>query len=267
MVLDILSGQVVVAIENARAYEVEYQAAKQLRELEELRKHFLSNMSRELRMPLNNIIGFSRVILKGIDGPITDVQREDLNAIHESGRQLLTLINDILDIAQIEAGSMELDIKPVDFQEIAHSVIPTINALLQGKPIEFHYDIRPDLPPVLADAHRLRQVLVKLLSNAAKFTHEGEIKLHVWADTRQIIASVIDTGIGIPDQDRDKAFEMFRQISQPGLPNARGTGLGLTFSKEIVEMHGGDIWFESKEGKGTTFTITLPIFEQLDESL
>jgi signal transduction histidine kinase len=286
MVLETLSGQIVVAIENARAYEVERQAAEQLRELEDLRRHFLSNMSRELRMPLNNIIGFSRVILKGIDGPITDLQREDLNAIHESGRQLLVLINDILDIAQIEAGAMELAVRSVDFGELAHSVIPTANALLQGRPVAFHYEIEEDLPPVLADPYRLRQVLVKLLSNAAKFTREGKITLRVWCDANplalpaqspggkvltdicqerlpgragEIMASVIDTGIGIPEKDRDKVFEMFRQLSQPVESIGRGTGLGLAFSKEIVEMHGGKIWFESKEGQGSAFTISLPV--------
>lgn len=265
MVLEILSGQVAVAIENARVYEIEREAAEQLRELEQLRRRFLSNMSRELRMPLNNIIGFSRVILKGIDGPITDLQREDLNAIHQSGQQLLVLINDILDIAQIEAGEMELDIRPVDFAELARSVIPTANALLQGQPITFHYEIRPSLPPVLADPYRLRQVLVKLLSNAAKFTQDGEITLCVWQEADHIVASVSDTGIGIPEKDREKVFEMFSQVSQPGQPQARGTGLGLTFSKEIVKMHGGTIWLESNEEKGTVFTITLPVVERLDD--
>jgi signal transduction histidine kinase len=171
----------------------------------------------------------------------------------------LVLINDILDIAQIEAGAMELAIRLVDFGELAHSVIPTATALLQGRPVAFHYEIEDDLPPVLADPYRLRQVLVKLLSNAAKFTREGKITLHVWCDADQIIASVIDTGIGIPEKDRDKVFEMFRQLSQPVESIGRGTGLGLTFSKEIVEMHGGTIWFESKEGQGSAFTISLPI--------
>ncbi len=265
MVLEILSGQVVVAIENARVYEIERKAAEQLRELEQLRRRFLRNMSRELRMPLNNIIGFSRVILKGIDGPITDLQREDLNAIHQSGQQLLVLINDILDIAQIEAGEMELDIRPVDFSELAHSVIPTANALVQGQPITFHFEIRPNLPHVLADPYRLRQVLVKLLSNAAKFTQDGEITLCVWPEADHIVVSISDTGIGIPEKDREKVFEMFSQVSQPGQPEARGTGLGLTFSKEIVEMHGGTIWLESNEEKGTVFTITLPVVKRPDD--
>jgi signal transduction histidine kinase len=259
VVLQTLSGQISVAIENARAYEIERQAAEQLRDLEALRRNFLSNMSRELRMPLNNIIGFSRVILKGIDGPITDLQREDLGAIHESGQQLLVLINDILDIAQIEAGEMELDVRPVDLGEIAHSVIPTAGALVQGRNIDFRYDIAPDLPPVLADAHRLRQVLVKLLTNAAKFTQQGEIRLEAWQDTDQVFVRVVDTGIGIPEKDREKVFDMFHQLSQPVKRDMGGAGLGLTFSKEIIELHGGEIHLENHEPQGTALVIALPI--------
>jgi signal transduction histidine kinase/HAMP domain-containing protein len=258
MVLETLSGQVVVAIENARAYQMEHRAVERLQELDELRRRFLSNMSRELRMPLNNIIGFSRVILKGIDGPINDVQHDDLTAIHDSGQQLLALINDILDIAQIEAGAMELSIQPADYGEIARSVIPTSNALLEGRPVRFRCEISPDLPLIMADPLRLRQVLVKLLSNAAKFTSEGEIALSVWCDDGEIITTITDTGIGIPEGDRDKVFELFRQGSRAGSSDNSGTGLGLTFSKEIVEMHGGTIWLESQEGLGTAFTIILP---------
>jgi signal transduction histidine kinase len=212
-------------------------------------------------MPLNNIIGFSRVILKGIDGPINDVQRDDLTAIHDSGQHLLALINDILDIAQIEAGAMELSIQPADYGEIARSVIPTSNALLEGRPVQFKCDISPDLPTIMADPLRLRQVLVKLLSNAAKFTAEGEIALSVWCDDGEIITTITDTGIGIPEEERDKVFELFRQGSRSGSSENSGTGLGLTFSKEIVEMHGGTIWLESQEGLGTAFTIILPAVE------
>jgi signal transduction histidine kinase len=258
MVLDTLSGQVSVAIENARAYEMERRAAEQLRDLEESRRRFLGNMSRELRMPLNNIIGFSRVILKGIDGPISDLQREDLTAIHESGQQLLVLINDILDIAQIEAGAMELHVRPLDFGELAHSVIPTANALLQGRPIDFHCEISPNLPLVLADPHRVRQVLVRLLSNAAKFTFKGAVTLRVWPDGSQVLASVADTGIGIPKSEREGVFDLFQQLSQPTQAHSKATGLGLTLSKEIVEMHGGAIWLDTTEGEGTVFTFSLP---------
>jgi signal transduction histidine kinase len=262
VVLETLSRQIVVALENARVYEIEREAAEQLRELSELRQQFLANMSRELRMPLNNIIGFSRVMLKEIDGPITKLQRDDLHAIHDSGQQLLSLINDILDIAQIEAGAMELSVQPVEFSELVQSVTPTANALLQDRPIEFRCDIGPDVPPVLADANRLRQVLVKLLSNAAKFTEEGTITLIARRNGDHIMSSVIDTGVGVPDNDREKIFEMFRQVSEPVNSSSGGTGLGLAFSREIVEMHGGRIWLEGNKPKGTIFTFTLPIAQQ-----
>lgn len=258
MVLEALAGQVAVAIENARVYDLEHRAVEQLRKVEETRRRFLSNMSRELRVPLNNIIGFSRVIIKGIDGPITDLQRQDLNAIHDSGQRLLALINDILDIAQIEAGVMELAVQQIDLAEVTESVMPTANALLQGRPIDLRCDIASDLPLVEGDPFRLRQVLVKLLSNAAKFTEEGEIVLRVWPNGQQVLVSISDTGVGIPNEHRDEVFEMFQQVSKPGAETP-GTGLGLTFSKEIIEMHGGSIQLESDEGKGTKFTIALPI--------
>ena len=265
MVLETLAGQIAVAIENARVYQLEHEAVEQLRALDQMQRRFLSSMSRELRMPLNNIIGFSRVILKGIDGPITDIQREDLNAIYDSGQQLLALINDILDVAQIEAGTMELSMRLVNLGEIAHSVIPTTHALLGGRSIQLRHEIAADLPQIYADPLRLRQVLVKLLSNAAKFTQEGEITFRVWPNDKQVLVSISDTGIGIPEEYREKVFDLFHQVPKPG-SNIQGTGMGLKFSKEIIEMHGGTIYFESEEGKGTTFTIALPIAGRKDDS-
>ncbi len=258
MILEILAGQVAVAIENARVYEREHQAVEQLRDMEDSRRRFLSNMSRELRMPLNNIIGFSRVMLKGIDGPITDLQHEDLNAIYESGGQLLALINDILDIAQIEAGAMELAMHPVDLGEVTQSIIPTVNALLQGRPIQLHYEIAPQLPSVMADSFRLRQALIKLLSSAAMVTQEGEINLDVRANEQRVSLRINNTGTGITDSHRNKVTDIFKQLAQPGAIT-QSTGLGLRFSKEIIEMHGGEIWLENDTG--LTYVIALPIAE------
>ncbi len=258
MILEILAGQVAVAIENARVYEREHQAVEQLREMADARRRFLSNMSRELRMPLNNIIGFSRVILKGIDGPITDLQREDLSAIHASGGQLLALINDILDVAQIEAGAMELSMHPVDLGEVAYSVIPTTNALLEGRPVQLCHEIMPQLPEVMADSFRLRQVLIKLLSNAVRVTQEGEIALFVHSNDQDVSIKINNTGVGITETYRKKVFDMFQELSQPGAIT-QSTGLGLRFSKEIIEMHGGRIWLENETG--LTYVIALPIID------
>jgi signal transduction histidine kinase len=261
MVLETLAGQISVAIENARAYELERQASAQLRDVEQMRRHFLRNMSHALRIPLNNIIGFSRVMLKEIDGPISELQQQDLSAIHDSGQRLLGLINDILDVAHLDAGAMDLDIRAVDIADVAEGIEPTVKALLHGRPIEFRCQISQNLPPVRADANRLRQVLVKLLSNAAQYTRDGRITLRIWRSENEVVASVSDTGIGIPEEDRDKVYEMFRQLSDPVAAERRGAGLGLTLSKGIVEIHGGTMWLESAEGQGTTFTFTLPAWE------
>ena len=176
-VLQTLADQIAIAIDNARSYELSMQAVKEMREADRLKSQFLANMSHELRTPLNSIIGFSRVILKGIDGPTTDLQQQDLLAIHNSGQHLLTLINDILDLSRIEAGKMELTFDEVNLTELIASVMSTANGLVKDKPISLHRDLPADLPTVRADAMRIRQVLLNLLSNAAKFTDEGSITL------------------------------------------------------------------------------------------
>ncbi|RMF34239.1 MAG: HAMP domain-containing protein [Chloroflexi bacterium] len=259
MVLRTLAGQVAIAIENARAYAVEREAAEQLRELDRFKTRFLANMSHELREPLNTIIGFSRVLLKGIDGPLNEIQRQDVSFIHDAGQHLLGLIDDILDIAAIEAGKMELTIREVNLRGLLQSVLATANALVRGRPIELRHEIAPDLPVVQADPQRLRQVILKLLSNAAQFTDEGSITLRAWSEDEQVFISVSDTGIGIPEADRDRIFEQFQRLDGKDLPHPRGVGLGLALSKEFVEMHGGQIWVESSVGQGSTFTFSLPI--------
>ncbi|HHH42105.1 MAG TPA: HAMP domain-containing protein [Chloroflexi bacterium] len=259
MVLQTLAGQVAIAIENARAYALEREAAEQLRELDRFKTRFLANMSHELREPLNTIIGFSRVLLKGIDGPLNEIQRQDITFIHDAGQHLLGLINDILDIAAIEAGKMELTIREVNLRALLQSVMATASALVRGRPIELQYDVAPDLPVVHADPQRLRQVILKLLSNAAQFTEEGSITLRAWSEDEQVFISVSDTGIGIPEADRDRIFEQFQRLDGKGSPHLGGVGLGLALSKEFVEMHGGQIWVESGVGRGSTFTFSLPV--------
>jgi signal transduction histidine kinase len=215
-------------------------------------------MSHELREPLNNIIGFSRVILKGIDGPISEQQRGDLEIVHANGQHLLGLINDLLDVAEIEAGLMELDFREVDLGEIIGSVMATTSALVRDKDIQLQREIHPELPPVEADGVRVRQVLLKLLSNAAKFTDHGSITVRAWPDGNNVQVAVADTGLGIPEEDQERVFERFEQ-GEAGMIHPPGIGLGLPLCKEFVEMHGGRIWLESQEGVGSTFTFTLPI--------
>jgi signal transduction histidine kinase len=260
-VLQGVADQIAIAIENARAYELEREAARQLREAEEMRRRFLANMSHELREPLTNIIGFSRVILKGIDGPISDQQRSDLEIVYANGQHLLGLINDLLDVAQIEAGLMELEFKEVDLRELIQSVMATTSALVRDKDIQLRLEIHPELPFIEADGTRLRQVLLKLLSNAAKFTDRGSITVRAWPKGNQVQVAVADTGPGIPRENHERVFERFEQ-GETGVKRPEGIGVGLALCKEFVEMHGGRIWVESQEGVGSTFTFTLPIRRQ-----
>ncbi len=263
-VLQTLADQIAIAIDNARSYELAQQAINEMRELDRLKSQFLANMSHELRTPLNSIIGFSRVILKGIDGPITELQDQDLNAIYNSGQHLLRLINDILDLSKIDAGKMELAFEDVNVSELLQSVIPTANGLIKEKPLKLEQNITPNLPIVHADATRLRQVLINLLSNAAKFTDEGTITIFAESQTAEsgqpeVVIKVTDTGPGISEEDQKKLFQAFSQVDSSPTRKTGGTGLGLSISKRLIELHGGRIDVISEVGKGSTFYFTLPI--------
>jgi signal transduction histidine kinase/CheY-like chemotaxis protein len=257
--VEAVANQVALAVENARAYEELQKTAEQLKEMDRLKTQFLANMSHELRTPLNSIIGFSRVILKGIDGPITEQQRDDLTSIYNNGQHLLGMINDILDISKIEAGKMALIFEPVDLQQIISGVMSTAAALVRDKPIKLEQEVALNLPIIRADGTRVRQVILNLLSNAAKFTEEGQITLRAWTDEDHITISVEDTGIGIPPKHQTTIFEEFRQVDASTTRRTGGTGLGLAISRHFVEMHGGRIWVESEPDVGSTFTFTLPI--------
>ncbi len=263
-VLQSLADQIAVAIDNARSYEISQQAIIEMRELDRLKSQFLANMSHELRTPLNSIIGFSRVILKGIDGPVSELQEQDLNAIYNSGQHLLRLINDILDLSKIDAGKMELAFDDVNIPELLHSVIPTVAGLIKDKPIQLHEEIAADIPIVRADAMRIRQVLINLLSNAAKFTEEGSITVGAEVQNSpdgqpEVVIKVTDSGPGISSEDQKKLFQPFSQVDATPTRKTGGTGLGLSISRRLVELHGGRIDVISEVGKGSTFYFTLPL--------
>ena len=265
-VLELLATQVSIALENARAYERERLAAKQLEEAEAFKSRFLMNMSHEFREPLNSIIGFSRLMIKGVDGALTEQQTQDLDQIYNDGQRLLFLINDILAISQIQAGLMELKFQPVDLMELVAGVMPTASALVRGKDVQLVQDLSEDLPLLWADPTRLRQVLIHLLSNAAKFTEKGEIALRAWRNEDQVYVSVSDTGIGIPPEDCERIFVRFEKGSAGERRHAPGAGLGLALSKEFVEMHGGQIWVNSKLNAGSTFTFSVPCYLEASKS-
>jgi signal transduction histidine kinase/ActR/RegA family two-component response regulator len=264
-VLQTLADQLAIAVENARSYELSLNAVDEMRKADQLKSQFLANMSHELRTPLNSIIGFSRVIIKGIDGPITELQQQDLTAIYNSGQHLLNLINDILDLSKIEAGKMELNFEEnVNLADLINSVMSTAAGLVKDRPIKLYRELVPDLPGVRADPLKIRQVLLNLLSNAAKFTEQGSItikaRLQPGVDQQpEVMISVTDTGAGISQEDLKKLFQPFSQVDASATRKTGGSGLGLSISRHLVEMHGGRIGVESEVGKGSTFYIVLPV--------
>ena len=266
-VLQSLADQVAVAIDNARSYELSQQLIKDLREVDQLKSQFLANMSHELRTPLNSIIGFSRVILKGIDGPVTDMQQQDLTAIYNSGQHLLGLINDILDLARIEAGKMELNFEEVHLAEMTTSVMSTAKGLVKEKPIQLVQRIPQNMPTVRGDTMRVRQVLLNLISNASKFTDHGSITVDASVQKgptgkMEALINVIDTGPGISVEDQTKLFQAFSQVDGSATRKSGGSGLGLSICANLVQLHGGRIGIQSEVGKGSTFWFTLPLYNQ-----
>ncbi len=260
------------ALRTVRLYDLQRQTAERLTEMDKVKSQFLANMSHELRTPLNSIIGFSRVILKGIDGALTEQQAQDLTSIYNSGRHLLELINGILDMSKIEAGKMEMVFEEVDLHDVIKGVMSTAVGLVKDKPaVTLREEIVAPLPTVNADATRVRQVLINLMSNAAKFTDLGSITLRAspveerdprtGQAAQYVQVSVEDTGTGIAEQDMHKLFEAFSQVDASPTRKVGGTGLGLSISRHMIEMQGGRIWAESTLGRGSTFSFTLPVYQ------
>jgi two-component system sensor histidine kinase/response regulator len=231
-------------------------------------------MSHELRTPLNAIIGFSTVLLDDLDGPLTAPQREDVQSIHRNGRFLLHLINELLDLAKIEAGHLSLEPAPLDLRRLIVDTIDTVQGLVRSRVVALRHQLPPSLPMAMADAGRVRQVLLNLLSNAVKFTERGAITVsaglvdEVGADGRVgrfLVVRVSDTGIGIPPERQAEVFQEFVQI-QGKRSRITGTGLGLAISRKLVEAQQGRIWVESAPGAGSTFSFTLPVAGDREEA-
>jgi PAS domain S-box-containing protein len=256
-----VTRQLAIAIQDVRSNLLTQQALNDVREADQLKSQFLANMTHELRTPLNSIIGFSRVILKGIDGPITETQKHDLNAIYKAGQHLLGLINNILDFSKIDSGRMELSLSEIDLKDIVRDVMATATGLVKDKPVKLVTEIDDDLPTILADSVRTRQILLNLISNAAKFTDIGEIGVKVQLNTEEngLLIAVFDTGTGISSQDQRKLFEPFSQLDISTSRRIGGTGLGLSICRHLVELQGGRIWVESTPGIGSTFFFTIPL--------
>jgi signal transduction histidine kinase len=253
-----LAAQVAVAWKNALLYAEQLETAKRLREVDRLKSEFMASMSHELRTPLNSIIGFSDVLLEGIDGDLNERMVEDVTLIRDSGRHLRELISEILDMSKIEAGMMDLRYDVVDVSQVAKEIIANTRSLSFAKHIDVRLDLDPKLDKIEADRTRLIQILLNLMSNAVKFTNEGSVSLIIKDGGEDVLFSIEDTGIGIDERDIPIIFEQFRQIDGSLTRKAGGTGLGMPISKSLVELHGGEMEVQSKPGVGSVFSFTIP---------
>jgi len=237
------------------------QANIELKKLDELRSTFLANMSHELRTPLNSIIGYTDLLLDRVDGDITEEQDKSLTKVHNNAKNLLTLINDILDMSRIESGKVELDLREVDLQDIIQKAVYALEPLINKKRLIIDTDFDERLPLAYADPDRVRQVVTNLLHNAIKFTSEGRITLSAKpSQTPKFVEVCIsDTGMGIREEDLNNLFDMFRPLDLSATRPYGGVGLGLSICRGLVEMQGGNIWVESKYEEGSKFYFTLPV--------
>ena len=261
--LKTFADQAAIAIENVRLFHEIEEKSRQLEIANKHKSDFLANMSHELRTPLNAIIGFSEVLMEKMFGEVNEKQLDYLNDIHSSGKHLLSLINDILDLSKIEAGRMELDVSDVSVPDTLSSAMTLVRERAQNHAIELALEVDPSIGVIQADERKVKQVVLNLLSNAVKFTPDGgSIAVRATLDTDHVAVAVRDTGIGIAPEDQDAVFEEFKQVGRDYTKKAEGTGLGLALTRRIVELHGGRIWLESVPGEGSTFTFTLPLTQQ-----
>ncbi len=252
------ASQSAVALTNARLYQQLEQQSVALAEASRHKSEFLASMSHELRTPLNAVIGFSEVLLERMFGDLNERQEDYLEDIHSAGRHLLALLGDILDLSKIEAGRMELDLTTFPIDDILVQALSLVRerAALHG--IRLTLEAAEGLGLVTADELRLKQVLLNLLSNAVKFTPDGgSIVVRAWRDGEELDVTVTDTGIGIAPADQERIFDSFQQ-GERSASSSEGTGLGLTLSRRIVELHGGRLWLTSTPGEGSTFGISVP---------
>ncbi len=251
-------------IEQLKHAEFEARIAKEEAEhSNNVKSIFLATMSHELRTPLNIILNYTEMLTMPVFGEVNNNQQEALKIVHSSGTHLLGLINDVLDIARIEADGMQLVIeREVNLYKEMEPVIASAQTLLKDKPIQFFTDIDINLPLIACDRRRIKQVFFNLISNAAKFTEAGSITFSIKSRLGHILFMVSDTGPGISPEEQLIIFEPFKQ-SEAGLKHGGGTGLGLPISRSIIDAHGGKLWVESEKGDGSSFFVSLPVEPQL----
>jgi signal transduction histidine kinase len=254
-----LADQSKVAIANAHLFREIEEKGRLLEVANQHKSEFLANMSHELRTPLNAIIGFSEVLLQRMFGELNPKQEEYLQDVLSSGRHLLSLINDILDLSKVEAGRMELELARFDLPQALQDTLVLVRERAVRHGIELHLDADPRLGALVADERKLKQVMLNLLSNAVKFTPEGgRVEVRAMPVNGAVEISVADTGIGIAPENQELIFEEFRQVGGDYAHKREGTGLGLTLARKLVELHGGRLWVKSQVGQGSTFTFSVP---------
>ncbi len=250
-------------VERTHELEIAVDAAERANQV---KSQFLAAMSHELRTPLNAVINLGQFVANGVLGEVNEEQSEALNLVVSSGQHLLGLINDILDISKIEAGAFKLFVEAdADLNAELKVVVATAETLVKDKPVEVITRVDQNLPRITGDKRRISQIMLNLVSNAAKFTENGSITITAKVQDDDILLSVEDTGPGIPLEDQQAVFEPFRQ-SDSGLRVGSGTGLGLPISRRLAEAHGGKLWLESEPGKGALFSVLLPIHAEILEA-
>jgi GAF domain-containing protein len=254
-----IASQSVLAIQNARLFREIADKSEQLALASQHKSQFLANMSHELRTPLNAILGYAELLVDGIYGVLPDRPKGVLERIQNNGKHLLALINDVLDLAKIEAGQLTLTLEDYSLPEVVHSVVTATEPLATSKGLKFTAALQDDLPKAHGDARRVSQVLLNLVGNAIKFTDEGEVEIRAGLDKGQFVLTVRDTGPGIADADQERIFGEFQQIDNTNTRKKGGTGLGLAISKRMVELQGGTISVDSILGEGSTFRVVLPV--------
>ena len=272
--MQIITNQAAISIDNAKLYEKQQRQLKEIadrtRELEianghiaeisRLKSEFLANMSHELRTPLNAILGFSEILKDNLVELDNQQKQECLENVHASGKHLLELVNDVLDLSKIEAGRMELSYDRFAVLSGVREVHNVIRSLSERRDIDMQIDVDPDTLEIRADKSKFKQILYNLLSNAIKFTAQGgRVWVKASADQGTLIVDVGDTGVGIPQEHHERIFDEFYQLDNATTRQVEGTGLGLSLTRRLVELHGGTISVQSKVGEGSVFTVKIPV--------
>jgi len=259
LVLENITTQKKAEDELAKRTDELSEANINLQKSDRMKSVFLANMSHELRTPLNSIIGFTGIILMGITGDLNAEQKKQLTMVKSSASHLLNLINDILDISKIESGKTEIHLEEFYINDVIQEVVNTVIPMVNEKGIELLEEI-PEKTFIISDRKCVKQILMNLVNNAVKFTDRGSVKIESGVlKNEHIEVRVIDTGTGIRKEDVSKLFEMFKQVDMSSTKKHEGTGLGLYLSKQLVTLLGGDITVKSKYGKGSEFTVNLPL--------